>query len=216
MARMHVPGRRSRPDTAGLPAGERALAWADVGAESTRTGEAAATGAHWIGTASALYLPAPTSDTGGDPGGDAGGDAGGDTSGDGVGGGGDTGDVGAVRVPWTRIEQADWEESTQRIRVRELAGFGEVAPVHTERLLGADRLLQLVRERVTAALVHSQLVPSRGGGSFRVMARRSGEPGAELVWSVELPPGADPADPRVTGEAAAALAAVRTQLGVDG
>lgn len=197
MARMHVPRRRPRPDTAGLPAGERALAWADVGVESPRTGEPSATGTHWIGTASALYLPAAAPDSGGD-------------------GVGDERETGVLRVPWTRIEQADWDESTQRIRVRELAAFGELAPVHTERLLGAERLLQLLRERVTAALVHSQLVPSRAGGAFRVMARRAGEPGAELVWSVELPPGADPADPRVTGEAAAALAAVRTQLGVDG
>lgn len=205
MARMHVPRRRPRPDTAGLPAGERALAWADVGVESPRTGEPSATGTHWIGTASALYLPAAAPDSGGD-----------DSRGDDSRGDGDDRHRGVLRVPWTRIEQADWDESTQRIRVRELAAFGELAPVHTERLLGAERLLQLVRERVTAALVHSQLVPSRAGGTFRVMARRAGEPGAELVWSVELPPGADPADPRVTGEAAAALAAVRTQLGVDG
>lgn len=192
MARMHVPRRRSRPDTTAVAAGERALAWADVAVESPRTGEPSATGAHWIGTSSALYLPAAAADT-------EGADA-----------------RGSLRVPWTRIEQADWDEHTQRIRVRELADFGELAPIHTERLLGAERLLQLVRERVTAALVHSQLVPSRGGGTFRVMARRAGEPGADLVWSVELPPGADPTDPGVSGEAAAALAAVRTQLGVDG
>lgn len=120
----------------------------------------------------------------------------------------------AVRIAWTDVEQADWDEATQRLRVRELAPFGQVGRTHTARLLGAERLLQLVRERVTAALVHAQSVPGSRGGEFRVLARRSADSPGELLWSVELPAGADPGDPAVVGEAAAALDAVRTELGI--
>jgi hypothetical protein len=213
-----LPRRRARPDIPGLAPGERPLAWADVGLESHRTGESSATGRHWAGTASALYVPSDLSashSSGSDGSGSDG--SGSDGSGS-DGSGGDLLESAApsVRIPWTHIERADWDEASQQLRVREIAPFGEVGATHTARLLGAERLLQLVRERVTAAVVRTQEVPYSGGGSFRVLARRPDDGSAGFVWSIELPPGADPGDPRVAAEAAGALTAVQTDLGIDG
>jgi hypothetical protein len=228
-----LPRRRARPDIPGLAPGERPLAWADVGLESHRTGESSATGRHWAGTASALYVPSDLSashSSGSDgsgsdgSGSDGSGSDGSGSDGSGSDGSGSDGSGGdllesaapSVRIPWTHIERADWDEASQQLRVREIAPFGEVGATHTARLLGAERLLQLVRERVTAAVVRTQEVPYSGGGSFRVLARRPDDGSAGFVWSIELPPGADPGDPRVAAEAAGALTAVQTDLGIDG
>lgn len=120
-----------------------------------------------------------------------------------------------IRLPWTAIDRADWLGDSQELRVLTVAAPGEQPAEYLGRLLGADRLLQLVRERVTASVVHTRSVAVTGG-NVRVTARRGADHGRDLSWSVELPPGFDPGEPRVLAEAAAALASVRSEIGLDG
>lgn len=186
--------------------GERPLAWADIGRDVTGPGDPEPTGGQWIGTSVALYVEPP---------GRGGGNVRAD--GDGVTGGPDGGDrVAAVRLPWADIGQADWDADTQELHVvaTDAAAGGGRTTSHVARLLGADRLLQLVRERVTSALVHQRSVPLRSGGEATISARRATGTDGPLAWSVELPRGVDPDDREVAREVADALAAARADLGV--
>ncbi len=181
-------------------AGERPLAWADVGRDVGRgvgrdVGDAddvEATGAQWVGTSVALYLGRPpgAAEQGADV------------------------DGGTFRLPWAEIERADWDADTQQLHVVARSAPGAGVMMGAARLLGADRLLQLVRERVTSALVHQRSVPLSTGGSATVSARRTAGASGPLTWSVDLPPGADPDDPGTAREVAAALAAARADTGV--
>jgi len=123
--------------------------------------------------------------------------------------------AGYRRVRWARIDRADWNDATQQLRVVELAGFGEVMPRSVARLHAADRLLQLVRERVTASVVALRTVPLRDRLGVRVIARRDPEGSTELTWSAVLDAGLDPSDPQVLADAEAALARVRAEVGLD-
>ncbi len=184
--------------------GERPLAWADVGRDVGADGggeggrdvgaadAVVATGAQWVGTSLALYLGRP-------PG------AARPPS--------EVGD-GTVRLAWAEIERADWDADTQQLHVVARRSGGAGVTAGAARLLGADRLLQLVRERVTSALVHQRSVPLSTGGSATVSARRTAGASGPLTWSVDLPPGADRDDPDTAREVAAALAAARSDIGV--
>jgi len=119
------------------------------------------------------------------------------------------------RIPWVGIDRADWNDTTQDLRVVELAAFGDVMPRSIGRLRAADRLLQLVRERVTATVVAVRTVPLRDGRGVRVVARRDPDGHGDLTWTAVLDPGLDPADPAVVDGAQQALAGVRAEVGLD-
>lgn len=119
------------------------------------------------------------------------------------------------RIPWVAIDRADWNDTTQELRVVELAPFGEVMPRSIGRLRAADRLLQLVRERVTATVVAVRTVPLRGRLGVRVVARRDPDSAGQLTWTAVLDAGLDPSDPAVVEGAEAALATVRAEVGLD-
>ncbi|WP_141013564.1 hypothetical protein [Nocardioides sambongensis] len=91
--------------------------------------------------------------------------------------------------------------------------MGEVPPLHEVALDDAVRLLQLVRERVTATIVLQRHVTVRGRLGARVFARRSPHSTGPLAWFVEYDEGLDPADPTVREPVDAALAAARGDVG---
>ena len=119
------------------------------------------------------------------------------------------------RIPWVGIDRADWNDTTQELRVVELASFGQVMPRSIGRLRAADRLLQLVRERVTSTVVAVRTLPLRDGRGVRIVARRDPDGQGELTWTAVLDPGLDPADPTVVQGAQQALATVRAEVGLD-
>jgi hypothetical protein len=117
------------------------------------------------------------------------------------------------RIPWEEVASADWDQDESTLTVVEVGVFGEPRPTHVVRLERAPRLLQLVRERVTASIALQRHVTVRGRKGVRVLARRAPGRHGPLAWFVEYDDGLDPSDPEVEAVVAEALAAARADVG---
>lgn len=114
------------------------------------------------------------------------------------------------RVPWEAVAKADWDTDEETLRVVEIAPWGKQQPVHVRRLADAERLLDLVRERVTASIVVQRRAAVSPGREVRVVGRRAPGGHDPITWWVDYDDGIDPADPvvrRVVGEALASAQA---------
>ena len=120
---------------------------------------------------------------------------------------------GGRRIPWEQVEAADWDLDSETLRVSEVGTWGEVRPSYTFTLAEPTRLLQLVRERVTASVVLQRHVPIRGKRGVRVIARRSPTGSGALSWLFEYDAGIDPDDAFVAQAAQEALLAARDEVG---
>ena len=118
-----------------------------------------------------------------------------------------------LRVPWEQVEAADWDADTSVLRVSEVGTWGAQRPVHRLALVEPTRLLQLVRERVTATVVLQRHVPITGRRGLRVIARRAPGGDRAVSWVYEFDEGIDPADPAVRAAADAALAQAQDEVG---
>lgn len=118
-----------------------------------------------------------------------------------------------TRVAWEQVASAEWDQEESALRVVEVGQFGHPAPRHVVRLDDADRLLQLVRERVTASIAVQRHVPVAGRREVRIVARRAPGVRGDLAWFVEYDQGLDPADPSVDAVVQRALAAARSDVG---
>ncbi|HWJ81621.1 MAG TPA: hypothetical protein VNS55_05220 [Nocardioides sp.] len=123
------------------------------------------------------------------------------------------GDDTPVRLPWEQVAHADWDAEEGTLTVVELAPWGEAQPRHRHRLEDPSRLLQLVRERVTASIVVQRPVPVRPRRQARVVGRRAPSGHGPIVWLVEYDAGLDPADPAVREAVGAALERARADVG---
>jgi len=117
-------------------------------------------------------------------------------------------------LPWERIDRARWDEDSERLVVVEVADFGEPQPQHQLALVEPRRLLDLVRDRVTASVLLTRNVPVEGSRGLKVVARRSPVGDGEVDWSFWLDDGLDPADPAVRRAVDEGLAAGRAELGL--
>lgn len=120
-----------------------------------------------------------------------------------------------LRIPWEEVEAADWDAETSTLRVTEVGSWGEERPEHVFTLPEPGRLLELVRERVTASIVLQRHVAIRGRKGLRVVARRPPYGDREISWIYEYDEGVDPDDPAVRQAAEEALAAARDEVGLD-
>ena len=125
----------------------------------------------------------------------------------------------AGRVPWEQVEAADWDRDEARLRVSEVGTWGEQRPRHTFRIPDSaardtDRLLQLVRERVTASVLISRHVPVTGRRGVRIVARRAPSGRSDVQWVYEYDEGVDPDDPFVRAAAETALATAKSDVGM--
>lgn len=118
-----------------------------------------------------------------------------------------------VRIPWEEIEAADWDLEGGVLRVTEVGSWGESRPVHELTLESPGRLLELVRERVTASVVLQRHVAIDGNRGVRVIARRAPRGDRPVVWLYEYDEGVDPDDPAVRQAADEALAIARADIG---
>ncbi|WP_222847690.1 hypothetical protein [Nocardioides dongxiaopingii] len=118
------------------------------------------------------------------------------------------------RVPWEQVEAADWDRDTTTLRVSEVGSWGDHRAEHVFVVEEPGRLLELVRERVTASVVLQRHVPLAGRRGVRVIARRAPGGGGEVSWVFEYDEGIDPDDPVVRLAAAEALQAARDEVGI--
>ena len=121
--------------------------------------------------------------------------------------------VPGARVTWEQVEAADWDRDTSVLRVSEVGSWGAVRPEHTFTIDEPGRLLELVRERVTASVVLVRHVPVQGRLGVRVIARRAPRGDQPVQWVYEYDEGIDPDDPLVAMAAEEALATAREEVG---
>ncbi len=120
--------------------------------------------------------------------------------------------VETTTIPWEQVEDAAWDQEAGRLRVSEVGEYGAPRPTHSFEMEEPPRLLQLVRERVTASIVLQRSVPVRGRTGVTVIGRRS-PVGGPIAWMHAYDPGLDPNDPEVAAVADAALVAARAEVG---
>ena len=121
--------------------------------------------------------------------------------------------VGERRVAWEEVEAADWDRDSDLFRVSEVGRWGEQRVEHALRLEEPGRLLELVRERVTASVVMQWHVPVDDRRELRVIARRAPRGDRQVTWFHEYDEGVDPDDPEVRATAREALRQARAELG---
>lgn len=119
--------------------------------------------------------------------------------------------LGRHRIPWEQVHSADWEPETEQLRISEIGEFARQRPVHALSLGEPERLLDLVRERVTSTMVLQRHVPIHADRGLFVIARRS--PAGETTWYFDFQEGTDPSDPEVRRLAHEAMARIRADLG---
>jgi hypothetical protein len=115
-------------------------------------------------------------------------------------------------MPWEQVEAADWDRETSVLRITGVGSWGERRPEHAFTIDEPGRLLELVRERVTASVVLQRHVALQGRRGVRVIARRAPRGDQPLQWVFEYDEGVDPDDPFVQHAAAEALAAARGEV----
>jgi len=120
---------------------------------------------------------------------------------------------GGRRIPWEQVEAADWDLESETLRVSEVGSWGQARPSYALALAEPGRLLELVRERVTASVVLQRHVPLRGKRGVRVIARRAPTGAGALSWLFEYDEGVDPEDPFVAQAAHEALLSARDEVG---
>ena len=120
----------------------------------------------------------------------------------------------AQRVPWERVEAADWDRDDSIFRLSLVGEWGAEKITHSFGLTEPGRLLELVRERVTASIVLQRHLPISGRRGVRVIGRRPPRGSGEIEWFFEYDEGVDPVDPAVREASTQALAAARADVGL--
>ncbi|GAA1940155.1 hypothetical protein [Nocardioides hwasunensis] len=118
------------------------------------------------------------------------------------------------RVPWEQVEAAHWDRDTDLFTLSEVGSWGELRPVHTVTLEEPGRLLELVRERVTASIVLQRRVSLGTRRGMRVIARRAPSGAGGVQWVNEYDEGVDPDDPAVRAAALEALETMQRDVGL--
>jgi hypothetical protein len=117
------------------------------------------------------------------------------------------------RLPWEQIATAEWDAEDRMLHVVEIGAYGELQPDHRLALDEPDRLLSLVRERVTASIVLQRHVSVSGRLGVRVLGRRAPGGRGAIAWFVDYDQGLDPVDAEVAALVDEALAAARGDVG---
>lgn len=120
-----------------------------------------------------------------------------------------------VSLPWEAIESAEWDQETDVLQVREVGTWGDPRSTYTAEIGEPGRLLELLRERVTASIVLQRHVPIRGRRGVRVIARRAPGRTAEVAWFFEYDEGVDPTDPEIAAASDRVLAEARADVEID-
>lgn len=109
---------------------------------------------------------------------------------------------------WEQIERATWDGDENVLDVYEVAMSGSRPRLRRVAITERGRLVEVVREQVTASVVISRHVPIRGRQGVRVTGRRM--PDGDLSWRAVLDHGIDPNDPATRTQINEAVAWVRS------
>lgn len=120
----------------------------------------------------------------------------------------------STRIPWEQVKSADWDAEATTLTVTEVGSWGAVRPVHKVSLDEPVRLLQLIRERVTATVLLSRHVAVEGRKGVRVIARRAPSADREITWVYEFDEGIDPENEAVRRAAQGAMALAQEEAGL--
>ena len=115
-----------------------------------------------------------------------------------------------IRLPWDLVGKATWGDDAVLVVEARLDPRGSDRLMRV-RLVDPGAFPTVVYERVTSSVVVSERVLLDGESGVRIVARRAGD---GLRWTVTFDPGLDPADPDIRRQADAALAELRSTLGV--
>jgi hypothetical protein len=118
------------------------------------------------------------------------------------------------RILWEQVEKAGWDRDESVLLVSEVGEWGRPRPEHRFTISEPGRLLELMRERVTASVVLQRRAVVSGRRGLNVIARRA-PAGGPLEWFVEYDAGVDPEDPVVRELAGKALDEARAELGAE-
>ena len=118
---------------------------------------------------------------------------------------------GFYAIDWESVDRARWDRDGETLVVVETVPMGSPARNHRLRFEQPGRLLDVIREQVTASVVISRYVPVDGERGVRVTGRRrAGRAG--LRWVVAVDAGLDLADPSVRALVYTAVAGVRAEV----
>ena len=120
------------------------------------------------------------------------------------------------RIPWEEVQAADWDRDSDRLVVSEVGEWGQQRPEHQFTIQEPGRLLELVRERVTASLLLQRQATLAGRRGVRVIARRAPRGNRPIRWVYEYDEGIDPQDPVVQRVARELLAQAHEEVGEPG
>ena len=121
---------------------------------------------------------------------------------------------GYQRRRWEAIAHASWDREAAELLVVEVADFGAPEPRQVVPLEEPGRMLELIRERVTASILLTRSVPVRAGSSLKVVVRRSPARTGDVTFAFVLDNDLDPSDEQVATAAQRGLAEVRDELGL--
>jgi hypothetical protein len=114
-------------------------------------------------------------------------------------------------IGWGTVERATWDGDSERLTITQTAPLGSRPRQHRLHIEAAERLLDVVREQVTASVVISRYVPIMDDRGVRITGRR--QPGRTgLTWVVTVDNGLAMDTPEVRTVIDAAVKAVRSEV----
>ena len=112
-------------------------------------------------------------------------------------------------IGWDRVDRAAWDGDAEVLVVAESAPLGSPRRDHRLRVEDPRRLLDVVREQVTASVVLTRHVPIDGSLGVRVTVRRRRD---GIAWLVAVDEGLRLEDPAIRRLVDAAVASVRAEV----
>ncbi|MGN6783462.1 MAG: hypothetical protein ACTHJH_18405, partial [Marmoricola sp.] len=113
---------------------------------------------------------------------------------------------------WDQVRTAAWDAAAATLRLEEVGAWGEHRRSAAYEVVEGERLIGLVRERVTASVVLRRRVGVQGRRGFDVVGRRN-PAGGPLQWLVELDGGVATTGAGLAELGDPALAPARAEVG---
>lgn len=118
-----------------------------------------------------------------------------------------------IRLAWEQVQAAEWDAEESTLTISEIGEYGRPRATYEFSFDNPARLLQLVRERVSASVVLQRSYRVHGRKGFTVIGRRAPEGRGPITWMHEYDAGVDPDALEVVAAAEQALERARADVG---